>query len=77
MYELSVFPTQIFNIRTSSPQEYLIFYSELILANIVILSSIMLIVNSIVNSCAFFIMSSRLGRLVNHSLRSRLLTRVS
>ena len=54
MYELSVFPTQIFNSRTSSPQEYLIFYSELILANIVILSSIMLIVNSIVNSCAFF-----------------------
>ena len=33
------FPTQIFNIRTSFPREYFLFYSEFILANIVILSS--------------------------------------
>ena len=36
------FRTQIFNIRISLPQEYFIFYSEFILANIVIL-----IINSI------------------------------
>ena len=38
MYEL-YFPTQIFHIRTRLPQDYFIFYSEFIIANIVILSS--------------------------------------
>ena len=38
LYEL-YFPTEIFNIRTNFPQGYFIFYSEFILANIVILSS--------------------------------------
>ena len=38
VYEL-YFPTEIFNVRTNFPQGYFIFYSEFILANIVILSS--------------------------------------
>ena len=38
VYELH-FPTQIFNIRARFPNEYFIFYSGFILANVVILNS--------------------------------------
>ena len=47
VYEL-YFPTQIFNIATTVRQEYFRFYSEFILANIVIFSS-----NVNCKSCVF------------------------
>ena len=54
VYEL-YFPTEIFNVRTNFPQGYFIFYSEFILANIVILSSnVNYNSNSIVSSLVFF-----------------------
>ena len=54
VYELH-FPTEIFNVRTNFPQGYFIFYSEFILANIVILSSnVNYNSNSIVSSLVFF-----------------------